>query len=203
MNEYHKIQSVFKRDLKTHKFIIGDYSLPEFEYLENNLWIWTEKVDGTNVRIMWNGIGLKFGGRTDSAQMPTRLMAKLHDIFKPEMFAEFDNIILYGEGYGAGIQKVGHLYSPNAEFVLFDIKISDWWIKRSDVVGIAEKLGINVVPIVGMGTIKEAMVKVRESYLSTWGDFPAEGIVMRPAVELKTRAGNRIITKMKHGDFER
>ena len=36
---------------------------------------------------------------------------------------------------------------------------------------------------------------------STWGNFQAEGIVARPTVELKTRSGHRIITKIKTKDF--
>ena len=47
--EYPKIQSIFKRDENTHKFIDGVFSLPEFEYLKDNLWIWTEKIDGRNI----------------------------------------------------------------------------------------------------------------------------------------------------------
>jgi hypothetical protein len=42
-----------------------------------------------------------------------------------------------------------------------------------------------------------------EGFKSHWGDFIAEGIVARPKVELKTRAGHRIITKLKYKDFER
>ena len=51
MKEYHKIQSIYKRDEKTRKFIEGQWSLPEFEYLQNNRWLWTDKVDGTNIRV--------------------------------------------------------------------------------------------------------------------------------------------------------
>ena len=42
---------------------------------------------------------------------------------------------------------------------------------------------------------------VRKGVGSEWGDFPAEGIVARPATELCTRGGGRIITKIKHKDF--
>ena len=51
MELYHKIQSVFKRDPATNhkRFLMGEYSLPEFEYLANNEWVATEKIDGTNV----------------------------------------------------------------------------------------------------------------------------------------------------------
>lgn len=41
----------------------------------------------------------------------------------------------------------------------------------------------------------------RKGIKSQWGDFIAEGIVARPATELLTRNGERIITKIKHKDF--
>ena len=40
-----------------------------------------------------------------------------------------------------------------------------------------------------------------QGFKSQWGDFMAEGIVARPAQELRTRDGHRIITKIKHKDF--
>jgi hypothetical protein len=43
--------------------------------------------------------------------------------------------------------------------------------------------------------------KTRWGFSSTWGDFNAEGIVARPICELKSRNGERIITKLKHRDF--
>ncbi len=44
MVEYHKIQTVFKRDMNTkYKTLLeGEYSLPEFKYLKNNIWEYTE-----------------------------------------------------------------------------------------------------------------------------------------------------------------
>ena len=53
----------------------------------------------------------------------------------------------------------------------------------------------------GRGTLHEMVEQARKGIKSTWGDFAAEGIVARPAVELKTRAGHRIITKIKSKDF--
>ena len=41
----------------------------------------------------------------------------------------------------------------------------------------------------------------RKGFSSQWGDFIAEGIVARPKVEMKTRRGDRIITKIKYRDF--
>ena len=41
----------------------------------------------------------------------------------------------------------------------------------------------------------------RKGFNSYWGDFKAEGIVARPAFELKARNGKRLITKIKYKDF--
>lgn len=207
MKEYHKIQTVFKRDPATnHKTLLdGDLSLPEFEYLANNEWVFTEKVDGTNIRVMFNGEQIAFGGKTDDAQIPAFLVSRLNGLFLPqvELFKQLfpDGVCLYGEGYGAKIQKGGGNYRPDQDFVLFDVKIGDWWLQRFDVEDIAKKLGVDVVPIIGTGNLHAMIKMARDGFKSRWGNFLAEGIVARPATELKTRNGSRIITKIKYKDF--
>lgn len=216
MKEYHKIDTVFKRDLATnHKTLIeGEYANPAFGYLAQNEWVFTEKVDGTNIRIMCSNYiedgksyGLSYGGKTDAAQIPATLLVGLDKLFKAdeqrsklaEMFP--DGACLYGEGYGARIQKGGGNYRPDQSFVLFDVRIGEWWLERENVEDIAEKLGLDVVPIIGRGTLGDMVEMARSGIQSTWGQFDAEGIVARPSVELKTRNGQRIITKIKSKDF--
>lgn len=209
MNSYHKIQTIFKRDpdndYKT--LLIGEYSLPEFEYLKDNEWVFTEKVDGMNIRVMFDGKTIRFGGKTDKAKMPTQLLEHLFQTFYPllDHFKETFNgsdisVCLYGEGFGAGIQKGGN-YSDTQKFVLFDVNINEWWLQGSDVEEIGNKLGIDLVPVVGVGTLNDAIKKTEEGFNSQWGNFLAEGIVARPKVELRSRNGSRVITKIKHKDF--
>ena len=215
MKEYHKIQTVFLRDPATnHKtLLLGEYALPEFAFLENARWVFTEKVDGTNIRVMWTsgegvGTGLRFGGKTDAATTPPFLLDKLAQRFAPqidrlrEIFP--DGGCLYGEGYGARIQKGGGNYRGDVDFVLFDVKVGDWWLQRDAVEDVAAKLSLDVVPIIGMGTLFEMVGMARDGFASRWNDkFQAEGIVARPATELRTRNGQRIITKIKYRDFTR
>lgn len=207
MKTYRKIQTVFKRDPENRykTLLAGKYSLPEFEYLANNKWVWTEKVNGTNIRIIFNGERVTFRGKADKTQIPIFLTTRLNEVFLPQLDlfkANFaDGVCLYGEGYGVKIQKEGGNYRPNQDFVLFDVKIGDWWLQRMDVVSIASDLGIECVPIVGEGTLLEMVQMAQSGFTSTWGDFQAEGLVARPATELKTRSGERIITKIKHKDF--
>jgi len=206
MKEYHKIQTVFKRDMenKGKSLLVGQWTMPEFEYLAGNQWVYTEKVDGTNIRIMFDGEKVSFGGKTDNAAIPAKLVERLRERFPDgsAFKASFDcgDVCLYGEGYGAGIQK-GGTYRPDQDFVLFDVKVGDWWLQREDVEDVARKLLLDIVPIIGSGTLHECIDRVRGGMESAWGKFQAEGIVARPATELVSRGGHRIITKIKCRDF--
>lgn len=219
MKEYHKIQSVFERDPETKfkTFILGKYARPAFEYLAKNPWVFTEKVDGTNIRVMLpvqeiefsRMKGVAFGGKTDEALIPATLVRRLEERFYNDetltKLAEIfpgGNACLYGEGYGAKIQKGGGNYRPDQDFVLFDVKVGDWWLGRDNVEDVAGKLGLDVVPVLCTETLDFMVEMARAGFRSKWGDFPAEGIVARPSCELKTRNGERIITKIKHRDFQ-
>lgn len=207
MNEYHKIQTVYKRDPET-KFktlLEGQFSLPEFEYLANNDWVFTEKVDGTNIRVMYDGEKITFGGRTDKAQLPAPLVNRLHEKFMPledQFFYQFpEGVCLYGEGYGGKIQGVGMNYRPDQDFVLFDVKVGPWWLQRQNVEEIAGRFDIDIVPETETGTLYDMVEAARAGISSRWGDFQAEGLVARPKVELTARGGQRIIAKIKCRDF--
>lgn len=209
MTEYHKIQSIFKRDMASARktLIEGQWTTPEFEYLASNTWTFTEKVDGTNIRVVFDGGGVVFGGRTDAAQIPAQLVGRLNERFLPMlgglMGTTFPDgqAVLYGEGYGAKIQKGGGNYRPDQDFVLFDVRVGQWWLQRADVEDVAQKLGLDVVPVIGEGTLHDAVKWAKRGIVSTWGIFEAEGIVARPKTELSTRSGHRVIAKIKCRDF--
>lgn len=209
MREYHKIDTVFKRDPSTkHKsLIMGDYSNDAFQYLRDNVWTFTEKIDGTNIRVMFDGDKVSFGGKTDAASIPATLIDRLRERFDTPMNLEAmskafpDGVCLYGEGYGAKIQKGGGNYRPDQDFVLFDVKVGDWWLLRENVFDISVMLNIEIVPVIGVGTLGDMVDMARAGFNSQWGNFQAEGIVARPSVELKQRNGDRIITKIKTKDF--
>ena len=216
MTEYHKIQSIFKRDMSSKRktLIDGEWTLPEFEYLSGNIWTFTEKVDGTNIRVILPAYqedgkqyGITFGGRTNEAQIPATLVQRLQDRFlnddiRIKLATQFPGgAVLYGEGYGAKIQKVGGLYRPDQDFVLFDVRVGPWWLQRADVEDVAQRLGIDVVPVIGEGTLHDAVAWAKRGIRSVWGDFEAEGIVARPKTELNTRGGQRLIAKIKCRDF--
>ena len=209
MREYHKIETVFNRSTDGDKRLIwGDYRNETVEYLADNIWQFTEKIDGTNIRIHWDGHNVEVGGRTDRAQIPKHLMDYLSATFlTPEVEELFEqtygekDVMLFGEGYGAKIQNGGD-YSCDVSFILFDVLIGDNWQSREWVETTAKMFGIDVVPIVLEGTIGDGIDYVMQHNHSTIGSAVMEGVVGRPKVEMKDRLGNRIIVKIKWKDFK-
>ena len=210
MREYHKIETVFNRDVDgSKKLIDGSYRSETIEFLKAAKWIWTEKVDGTNIRIFWDGHKITFGGRTDRAQIPVDLMNYLNEKFATaeteELFEQKfgeNEVTLFGEGYGRKIQKIGSLYRDDVSFILFDVMVGDVWLRRDSVEDIAKAFGVDVVPIAGEGTIEQAIEFIKTSPVSMLSDkTPMEGVVARPACELLDRMGRRVIVKIKVCDF--
>lgn len=218
--KYSKIQTLFKRDDKN--IIIPDqFTYPEFEYLKDNKWECTEKIDGTNIRIELDfyvhddgvrEVNVNFKGRTDEATIPAHLYRRLKELFDNVNWLEiFDitsttSITLYGEGYGTKIQKGGNYISSGVDFILFDVKVDKWWLQRDAVEDVANKLNIKVVPLIGYMTIPEAVEYVRKGFKSTIAenkDYDAEGLVLKTTTGLLRRNGERLITKIKTVDFRK
>lgn len=217
MTEYHKINSIFNRDGRG-RLIEGEYAQPEFAYLADNEWVWTEKVNGTNVRLSYDGSPTFRGnehayvaGRTDAAQLPPAVLTRLVDVLKTAPLEDAfgddpTEVVLYGEAYGRGIQRHGaHYLSDGVDVVLFDVRVGDWWLRREAVADVATNVGLQVVPVIGRGTLAEAIELTRAGFPSArWPNVTiAEGLVLRPEVELFDRGGNRVIAKIKHRDLAR
>lgn len=231
MIPYHKINSPWKRDPETKQFLRDQWARPEFALLKDCQWRADEKVDGTNIRITWSpelSNGPIFGGRTDKAQIPAELVRYLQNTFTQaammQAFPELENatVILFGEGYGAGIQKGGGSYVEGfqnkewpQQFALFDVMIvgkdtKPIWLMRTAVEDIAATLGIAWVPVQHQSlTLLEAIHKIehgepQRSFMpGTSKEKIIEGFVLRPVIELQDRMGRRIITKIKYKDFKR
>lgn len=92
LKEYEKIKTVFARDEKTKKLNEQVYRDKTIEALKDIDWEFTEKIDGTNIRIYWDGHKVSYYGRTDKAQIPSQLMNRLIELFggnvNEEMFEQ-------------------------------------------------------------------------------------------------------------------
>jgi hypothetical protein len=219
MKVYSKIDTLLERDERFQ--VTTELRRPVFGHITT--WVVTEKVDGTNIRLGWERrkidnvpkvSGAAIGGKTDNAQIPV----KLYDVLIPitdritlevaKIMEEFDleHYTLYGEGYGAGIQKGGN-YRDDLGFVLFDILVNEMaWLDDSQVTDTANRLGLERAPILGYWSLEEIATNVKESIpsivaLSHGKTHQAEGIVARPVEPLYDRRAERLILKLKTKDF--
>lgn len=167
-------------------------------------------VHNCNIGIVWDGHKVSYQGRTERAQIPAHLMNKLIEMFGGEIneelfeqkFGEMQ-VILFGEGYGAKIQKGGGNYRSDVSFILFDVYLpkQDLWLKRDALENIAKTFNIDVVPIVLTGTLQEAVNYVKQKPKSTIGVADMEGLVCKPVIDMLDRMGRRIVVKIKVIDF--
>lgn len=203
--EYHKIETLYER-------------APNFKVIEGNLknrvygiiktWHWTEKIDGTNMRAIWNPESeakLTFGGKTNTASIPGDLLIWMQkNISVDTLNTIFSGTpaVIYGEGYGAGIQSGGS-YSPIKKFIVFDVLVDNkWWLAREDTEDVASKLGLDHVPYFGEMTLEEATTFVKTGFQSRLSEkVKGEGLVGRPVETLFDKKGARLIVKLKTKDF--
>lgn len=221
--EYPKIETLFNRGSDFKVRPENGYRLPEFGLI--NDWLITEKVDGTNIRIDYMPPDMfapeptfMVRGRTDKAEVPKRLIEAIEKLVIVEQLADkfgSEHTILYGEGYGPGIQN-GGWYRSDPSFRLFDVRVGDWWLNWENVEEIAWALGIKTVPLISEATEIDNVVASFQHDFSRGQRYststvaqdendgslhPPEGIVARTNPLLFDRRGDRLMWKLKHKDF--
>ena len=170
---------------------------------------------------------VRYMGKTDNAQVPPHLLKYLKETYTkekvlealelPEYMSEeyclekgYDKIedipmyTIYGEGYGVKIQKGSNYIKDGVGFIVFDVKVGNMYLLRSNMEEIASKLGAPVVPYMGQFTVDEAIEFVKKGFKSTIAenkDYDAEGLVLKTPNGLMTRRGERIVFKIKTCDF--
>ena len=192
--------------------------------------IWDGGIEGRTI----NGVEFKvrIAGKTDNANIPKNLLKHMQEKYPDEKvlaalglkefipvdewenehnwlaYEDIPNIYtIYGEGYGEGIQSGGWYIKGGNEFIVFDVKVNDIYLKTNVRDEIAAKLGAPVVPLVGYFTLDEAIAFVRKGFRSLIAQNPdakmAEGLVLRTDPGLCNRMGKRIIVKIKYEDFQK
>ena len=222
MLPYSSIPNFQNRDPVTHK-LTAELSSPELDYLAGLEWTATEKVDGMNIRVIMVPFGsaefphtsVDYYGRTGKTQLPKTLLSHLHFLFDADaahphyialrdLAVELDApLCIYGEGYGAGIQKGAKYKADGQAFVVIDIRVGNTnrWLSRDQVLELCGGT-LPVVPtVVGGDTLWDIRSRIQTHPTSMWGDFPMEGFVCRPVVPLCDRFGDRVQCKMKICDY--
>jgi hypothetical protein len=214
VREYPKIETLFERSKET--FIVDLERLKQPIFADFTHLVVTEKIDGMNIRVGFTkGQEIpNIAGRTDKAALPggllAHILAKLPMEKRDSLFNEgadpATTITLFGEGYGAGIQR-GAALSATKKFILFDVLIEAgegaWWMPDQTVTAFADRLGIPRVPIIGYSDLDEIVEMVKAGFQSHVAEAPcmAEGVVARPRHVLYDANKKRLILKLKTKDF--
>lgn len=124
-------------------------------------------------------------------------------------------VYIYGEYFGAGIQK-GAGYSIDGKtnrFAVFDIEQQGWWVPNDVREDILDRIfhisgfKLEQAPYVGQDTIEGFERMVMDGFHTLVPDVSnpdiiEEGIVARPTLPIKSSRGRRIIVKIKYHDYE-
>jgi hypothetical protein len=119
------------------------------------------------------------------------------------MFPKPGTYILFGEGYGSNIQACGPKYRDDPGFMLFDIRINNWWISQEDLQGMADQLEVPRAPELGVYTENEIIENIKSQSLSFCSKEAQdmEGVVCRSFPQMLFRSGEPIMWKLKIRDF--
>lgn len=208
MKEYHKIETLFKFDGETKKYTKEFYN-KSVEILKDNQWLFTEKIDGTNLRIFWDGHKLQYGGRTNNAQFSVdqikfieeKLVNENIETIFEQKFQDVE-VYVFGELFGVKIQN-GGLYTDGKglDFKVFDIEVGGVILTYESMMTLATELNYDYVPLVLTGTIDSAINYVLTHDTSTFSNAKLEGLVGKPIGDFRDRLGKRIVVKIKKRDL--
>ncbi len=176
-----------------------------------------EKIHGTSTHISWTDNGIP------EHQSELRFFSggAGHEHFKGLFDAEFlekkfkeigiPNVTIYGEGYGGKQQGMRTLYGEDLKFVAFDVKIGDRWLNVYDAEKFVDSFDLEFVWYTRTSTELDALDILRDATSAQalrngCGVLPphkrlAEGVVLRPLIELTRNDGKRIIVKHKGAAF--
>jgi len=165
-----------------------------------------EKVHGTSAHISFKEGKVHFfpGGEKYDNFVKLFDHDKLLEIFKS--FNQ-ETVVVFGEAYGGKQQGMSATYGKDLRFIAFDVKMGDCWLDVPKADKVALKLGLAFVPYELVSTEIYALDFERDrpsrvaKLCGIVEDKPAEGIVIRPVIELRLNNGERMIAKHKRPDF--
>lgn len=173
-----------------------------------------EKIHGTSAHITFKSmpgsdggvLGLRFYPGGEKYDNFVKIFDKEDLQSKFQTLGHFD-ITVFGEAYGGKCQGMSATYGKDLKFVVFEVKIGDPWLDVPNSEDVAKKLGLEFVAYEKVPATVEALDAERDrpsrqAIRNGMGDtHKAEGIVIKPLMELCRSNGERIIAKHKRADF--
>jgi len=213
--KYDKFSSPFKKD--DNFFNKEELS----QKLPKGKWILTEKIDGTNIRIILekpkeNGSRCIFIGSrklilNNKDKGSKQYLDCITDVNLNKIKEYFKDInstvVIYGEGYGAGVQK-GGIYSSKKNFRVFDIRIGNAYQDFNYIEKVCIDNQLNIVPVFGISEFIDYDCCIRNlnnfdtTLIEEGSGGKPEGLVYKFEPVLLNKYGERLIFKVKFKDFK-
>jgi hypothetical protein len=124
---------------------------------------------------------------------------------------------VYGEAYGGKQQGMSATYGKELKFAVFDVQIGDCWLYVEKADELTRSLGLEFVPYekIQLLKVEDGKIVVNMDEINRVRDLPsrqakrngivedkfAEGVVLRPLIEVTLNNGNRVICKHKRDEF--
>lgn len=174
-----------------------------------------EKVHGTSAHLRFESDTIHFfsGGEKRETFVSIFDQADLGRRFAEIFHTPPTKVVVYGEAYGGKMQGMSGTYGTKARFIAFDVAINDKWLQVEHAKRLTESLGLEFVPFNLVDCTPEALnaerdipsrigvINAQRDGVTDYVPKPAEGIVVRPVIELDYPNGSRIIAKHKRSDF--
>ncbi len=171
-----------------------------------------EKIHGTSTHIsfeLYQGSVRFFSGGCNHDHF-----VSIFDVdFLNKKFLEMEipSVTIYGEGYGGKQQGMRTLYGEELKFIAFEVKMGERWLNVYDAEKFVNSLDLEFVWYTRTSTDLEELDRLRDATSAQAlrngaGVLPphkrlAEGVVLRPLIELTRNDGKRIIAKHKGAAF--
>lgn len=209
MQEYQKIETLYKFDSATKKYKSEFYN-DIVSYLSPLPWIASEKYDGTNIRVHYDGHRVEWSGRTDNSELPKEVSELLQNTFGDseivfeQMFGDKD-VILFMECYGGKVQ--GGIYGGLERLIGFDVMVNGTYLHKFSIKPIFDAFCVKTVEFFEVKSLNEAISYVKEGRLASDVQCDRktrmEGLVCVPLLRLYDHQGKRIAVKIKIRDLEK
>lgn len=124
-----------------------------------------------------------------------------------QRISQYNDIIIFGEGYGGKIQGMSETYGDEVRFVAFDVRIGEHKLSVPDAHEVCKQLEIDFVPYEMIDTDIESLDAARQKPSEQAvkngisGNKMREGIILRPPFEVRLNNGGHLVAKYKNEKF--
>lgn len=164
-----------------------------------------EKIHGTSAHVALKDGKLHFFSGGEKHENFVKLF-NADALLEAMLAVGHPEVVVFGEAYGGKQQGQAYRYGKELKFVVFDVKVGDYWLDVPNAHQVALKLGLEFVyyergstDIAWLDSQRDApSEQARRNGIV--GDQPREGVVLRPIKEFRDNGGHRIISKHKRAE---